>query len=57
VPGQFLSFIVLNHSDTNRFIDVPFPTNGVWQELINGGSVTTTDRIGKLRSIALGAAP
>jgi glycosidase len=32
--------IVLNYSDTDRFVDVPFPTNGVWQELLNGRSLT-----------------
>jgi pullulanase len=31
--------IVLNYSDTDRFVDVPFPTNGVWQELLNAGAV------------------
>ena len=40
MPGQLLSFTVLNYSDTDRFIDVPFPTNGVWQEPLNGGSLT-----------------
>ena len=31
---------MLNYSDTDRFVDVPFPTNGVWQELLNGRSLT-----------------
>ena len=32
--------IVLNYSDSDRFVDVPFSLNGVWQELLNGGLVT-----------------
>lgn len=32
--------IVLNYSNTDRYVDVPFPTNAVWQELLNGGTLT-----------------
>jgi hypothetical protein len=39
--GGFERFvIVLNYSDTDRYVDVPFPTNAVWQELLNGATLT-----------------
>jgi 1,4-alpha-glucan branching enzyme len=39
--GSLERFIIaLNYSDTDRFIDVPFPANGMWQELLGGGSLT-----------------
>jgi pullulanase len=39
--GSFERFIiVLNYSDIDRVVDVPFSINGVWQELLNGGLVT-----------------
>ena len=35
--------IVLNFSQNNQTIDVPFPQNGNWQDLLSGQSVTVTD--------------
>jgi pullulanase len=32
--------IVLNYSDSDSFVDVPFSINGMWQELLNGALVT-----------------
>ena len=29
--------IVLNYSDFDQWIDIPFSTNGFWEELLNGG--------------------
>ncbi len=29
--------IVLNYSDSDTVVDVPFSTNGIWQELLDGG--------------------
>ena len=31
--------IVLNFSEQDQYADVPFPGNGVWQDLLSGGQV------------------
>ncbi len=36
--------IVLNYSDSDRSIDVPFPLNGVWHDMLNGEQVTVANR-------------
>jgi len=33
--------IVLCFSDTQQTVDVPFPTNGAWTDLLNPGKVVT----------------
>jgi pullulanase len=44
--------VVLNFSDQDQWTDIPFPTNGVWTDLLDGGTVDvggfwlTTQRIG-----------
>jgi 1,4-alpha-glucan branching enzyme len=40
--GQGTEFfiIVLNFSPTNQIVDVPFPMNGNWQEMLNGQTAT-----------------
>ncbi len=35
--------IVLNFSQNNQTVDVPFPMNGEWQEMLNGGITTVTN--------------
>jgi pullulanase len=37
--------IVLNYSDIDRYVEVPFSINAVWQELLNGGMVTIQNYI------------
>lgn len=46
--GQLERFIVaLNFSDTDRWVDIPFSTNGTWTDVLNGGSVAVQNwRIG-----------
>jgi pullulanase len=40
VDGQFERFImVLNYSDFDQFVDIPFPVNGQWDNLLNEQSV------------------
>lgn len=42
--GQFERFIiVLNFSNENKFVSVPFPDNGVWEELISGWTPTVNN--------------
>ncbi|MBN1654351.1 MAG: alpha amylase C-terminal domain-containing protein, partial [Deltaproteobacteria bacterium] len=42
--GRFERFIVvLNFSDQDQQLDVPFSTNGDWRELLEGWSVRVTD--------------
>lgn len=36
-----LFIIVLNFSDTDVQIDIPFPTNGTWTDLLNGNATKT----------------
>ena len=44
--GGLESFvIVLNYSDIDRYVDVPFSINAVWQELLNGGMLTIQNYI------------
>jgi 1,4-alpha-glucan branching enzyme len=38
--SQFEKFIiVLNYSDFAQYVDIPFPNNGRWEDLLNGGVV------------------
>jgi pullulanase len=38
--GQFEKFIiVLNYSDFAQYVDIPFPSNGQWEDILNGGVV------------------
>jgi hypothetical protein len=41
-PGQPAEFfmIVLNFSQTSQIVNVPFPKNGVWKELLNNETIT-----------------
>jgi pullulanase/glycogen debranching enzyme len=42
--GQLERFIVvLNFSDNDQFIELPFSVNGKWEDLLNGGSVKIND--------------
>jgi pullulanase len=42
--GQLERFIVvLNFSDYDQFISLPFSVNGKWEDLLNGGSVKIND--------------
>ena len=44
--GGLESFvIVLNYSNIDRYVDVPFSINAVWQELLNGGMLTIQNYI------------
>jgi len=38
---QFI--IVLNFSDYGQHVNVPFSTNGIWQDLLNGGEYFIED--------------
>jgi hypothetical protein len=38
--GTEYFMIVLNFSSNNQMVDVPFPINGQWQELLNGQMAT-----------------
>jgi hypothetical protein len=31
--------VVVNYSDSDQFVDIPFSSNGRWEDLLNGGSV------------------
>ena len=35
--------VVLNFSGYDQYVDVPFSTNGAWQDLLNGGQVQVAD--------------
>ena len=35
--------IVLNFSQNDQTIDVPFPVRGVWREMLSGRPTTVTD--------------
>lgn len=38
--SQFEKFIIiLNYSDFAQYVDIPFPSNGHWEDLLNGGVV------------------
>ena len=37
--------MVLNFSDYDRMVDVPFSSNGIWQELLEGGEVVVHDYV------------
>lgn len=42
--------IAVNYSDFDRSVDIPFPTNGPWQDLLNGQTVTVAGwRLGSYR--------
>ncbi len=41
MDGQTERFIiVINFSGSNQYVDIPFPINGRWEDLLNGGSVS-----------------
>lgn len=44
-PGQApeLFMVVLNFSMSSQTVDVPFPRNGVWQEVLNDQQITVTN--------------
>ena len=35
--------VVLNFSGSDQYVDMPFPTNGAWQDVLNGGAVQVAD--------------
>jgi hypothetical protein len=35
--------VVLNFSMSSQTVDVPFPRNGVWQEVLNDQQITVTN--------------
>ena len=42
-PGTEYFIIALNFSPNDQTVDVPFPSNGDWQEMLNGQTTTVTD--------------
>jgi pullulanase len=37
--GEFERFIILiNYSDFDQYVDIPFGANGLWEDLLNGGN-------------------
>ena len=41
--GSDLYMIVLNFSDWVQYVDVPFPQNGSWNDLLNKSSATVAN--------------
>jgi 1,4-alpha-glucan branching enzyme len=48
--GQERFIVVLNFAGDDQYVDVPFSTNGAWEDLLNGGQVQVTGyRLGNFR--------